>query len=375
MMNLTYLNLSQAGFGGRIPHQITNLSNLLYLDIGGNHFMGSIPQEIGNLSNLIYLDLRGSYQSDVDGFYVGNLQWLGGTIASWVGQHLPNVKILVLKSNKFSGQVPFQICYMRLLQVLDLAQNKLTGQIPKCINHLSAISIVNSSSESYILCNGANNTRHLVLEELLSLKGRVDYRAILGLITSIDLSSNKLSGEIPMEITRLKGLHFLNVSNNCLSGQIPKTFGNLESLESVDFSRNHLVGEIPQSITKLSFLSFLNLSRNDLEGRIPTGTELQSFEASSFAGNNLCGPPLTNNCTSSDPDQDDKNGDHGEGIDWFFVSMTLGFVVGFWVVVGPLLYKRLWRYVYFQFLDGICKTDKAPICIEEGRKLGVAVST
>ncbi|XP_028803497.1 receptor-like protein EIX2 [Neltuma alba] len=299
-----------------------SLSWLAVLHLRNNSFFGTFPTLLKNCSKLISLDL-------------GNNQF-SGTIASWVGQHLPNLKILVLKSNKFSGQVPFQICYMRLLQVLDLAQNKLTGQIPKCISHLSAISIVNSSSESYIRCNGANNKRHLVLEELLSLKGRVDYyRAILGLITSIDLSSKKLSGEIPMEITRLKGLHFLNVSNNCLSGQIPKAFGNLESLESVDFSRNHLVGEIPQSITKLSFLSFLNLSRNDLEGRIPTGTQLQSFEASSFAGNNLCGPPLTNNCTSSDPDQDDKNGDHGEGIDWFFVSMTLGFVVGFWVVVGP----------------------------------------
>ncbi|KAI9072751.1 hypothetical protein K1719_045285 [Acacia pycnantha] len=128
----------------------------------------------------------------------------------------------------------------------------------------------------------------------------------------------------------------------------------MESLESLDFSRNRLSGEIPPGMSKLSFLSLLNLSYNDLMGKIPTGTQIQSFEASSFVGNDLCGPPLNSNCSSnSSYNKFDKDTevDHVKGIDWFFVSMTLGFIVGFWAMVGPVLFSASWRYAYFQFID------------------------
>ncbi|KAI9072748.1 hypothetical protein K1719_045282 [Acacia pycnantha] len=52
MTSLTYLNLSDAVFGGSIPLQFWNLSNLIYLDLGGNYFEGSIPHQIGKISNL-----------------------------------------------------------------------------------------------------------------------------------------------------------------------------------------------------------------------------------------------------------------------------------------------------------------------------------
>ena len=98
------------------------------------------------------------------------------------------------------------------------------------------------------------------------------------------------------------------------------------------------------------------MSNNKLIGRIPSSTQLQSLDASSFIGNELCGPPLTDNCTTNDakPNTENKGSkDTGGGheMDWFYVSMALGFVVGFWVVWGPLLMNRQWRMVYFQFLD------------------------
>ena len=35
----------------------------------------------------------------------------------------------------------------------------------------------------------------------------------------------------------------------------------------------------------------------------------------------------------------------------FFVSLALGFVVGFWGVCGSLMFIRSWRYMYFKFLN------------------------
>ena len=48
---------------------------------------------------------------------------------------------------------------------------------------------------------------------------------------------------------------------------------------------------------ELSFLNHLDLLYNHLSGKIPSSTQLQSFEASDFAGNPaLCGLPLSQKC-------------------------------------------------------------------------------
>ena len=43
-----------------------------------------------------------------------------------------------------------------------------------------------------------------------------------------------------------------------------------------------------------------DLSYNHLKEKIPTRTQLQTFDASRFIGNNLCGPQLPINCSSND---------------------------------------------------------------------------
>ena len=137
----------------------------------------------------------------------------------------------------------------------------------------------------------------LLESAILVTKGREDrYDTILGLVTSLDLSNNILSGEIPIQLTSLQGLWSLNLSGNHLRGSIPNQISNMTSLETLDLSRNKLLGNIPPNISSLTFLSYLNLSYNNLSGEIPLGTQLQTSDNSSFIGNQLCGPPLTKNC-------------------------------------------------------------------------------
>ncbi|XP_031280253.1 receptor-like protein 19 [Pistacia vera] len=176
---------------------------------------------------------------------------------------------------------------------------------------------------------------------------------ILILFTSIDLSNNNFEGPMPEEIGLLKSLHLLNLSHNALTSPIPSSIGNLLQLESLDLSANQLNGVIPIQLASLSFISVLNLSNNHFAGRIPSGTQLQTFSASSFAGNEgLYGPPLTNNYTTNSsmllpPPPASPNSE----IDWLFITREIGFAVGFGAVVAPLMFSKKVNKWYDDFIS------------------------
>ena len=171
----------------------------------------------------------------------------------------------------------------------------------------------------------------------------------------IDLSRNNLSGVVPSELFTLTSLQSLNLSQNHLVGSMPEEIGDMKFLESLYLSKNQLSGTIPDSLSVLYFLNHLNLSFNNFTGKIPTGTQLQSFDALCYIGNpELCGPPLTKNCTQDEkPDRKElyreENGSK-EFLFGFYISMGVGFAVGLWVVCGTIFFNKRCRYAYFKFV-------------------------
>ncbi|KAH7853559.1 hypothetical protein Vadar_003993 [Vaccinium darrowii] len=361
---LKILHLGENKLSGEIPDCWENWPNLEVIKLENNHFSGNIPSSLGFLSTLESLHLRNNSLSGEVPSTLENctqlvtidlgLNLIVGSFPTWLGRSLSNLKFLSLRSNYLHGQIPSELCHLSSLQILDLANNGFSGPIPHCLKNLTAMVVTQNSSDriSY-----AHYYGEFLENAFVVTKGREDqYDAILALATSMDLSDNNISGEIPAEITSLLGLRSLNLSGNHLTGAIPKEIGNMGSLESLDLSRNQLSGKIPQSMSVLTFLSYLNVSCNNLSGRIPSSTQLQSFNSSSFTGNKLCGPPFTQNCSTdgASPEGHDEEGTKSE-VEWFYVTAALGFVVGFWVVFGPLLYKRSWRDTYFDFLDEMWK--------------------
>ncbi|XP_050252037.1 receptor-like protein EIX2 isoform X1 [Quercus robur] len=366
--NIGHLNLEKNLLSGIIPNCLMNWKNLVVLNLGNNNFSGSIPAAIGSLTNLNSLHL---YKNTFSGILPSSLKnceelviidvaenRFAGNIPSWIGHRCTSLMVLSLRSNYFHGHIPKELCALTSLQILDLSHNKLFGSIPKCVKNFRAMATNNISNEH--LNSYRASTRYgetLPLESaLLVIKGSIrEYNTILQLVKSIDFSKNNLSGEIPKEVTSLQELQSLNLSCNLLNGSIPMDIGTMVLLESVDFSMNHLLGKIPSSMSSLTFLSHLNLSNNNLSGKIPLSTQLQSLAASSFIGNNLCGPPLMDNCTVNGVKPNNENttskDTNGLEVDWFYVSMALGFVVGFWGVCSSLLLNKPWRIMYFQFLD------------------------
>ncbi|KAK3037614.1 hypothetical protein RJ639_030391 [Escallonia herrerae] len=365
---LEILNLGDNLLSGDIPDCWMNWPLLRVVTLGNNNFKGNIPSSMGYLSYLQSLHLRNNSLNGEVPVTLQNCTELViidlsenefcGSTTSWMGKGLLKLISLDLRSNKFSGQIPSDICHLHSLQILDLANNILSGEIPRCMGNFTAMATEISNGGQ--ISNGGELTysRHrggFLEDAYVVTKGsELQYDATLLLVTSMDLSSNNLSGEIPKELTGLVGLRSLNLSGNCLTGMIPKKIDDMELLESLDLSRNQLLGEIPSSISSLTFLSHLNLSFNNLSGRIPSSTQLQSFDASCFIGNKLCGPPVSKNCTVDGIMPDNRN-EEGKGdrpeVDWFYLCMALGFAAGFWVVCGPVMFIQSWRHVYFHFLE------------------------
>ncbi|XP_075667682.1 receptor-like protein EIX2 [Castanea sativa] len=342
--SLIHLNLGSNNLVGGIPYSIGALVNLQSLRLQNNSICGDIPSSLKKCSNMRLIDMGNNHLS---------------IIPLWIGE-LTNLTILRLRSSEFKGYIPQQICQLSSLRVLDLANNSLSGSIPNCLKNISAMAFPNSYDISFFsmsfqcLCD----YKYYVENVQLVPKGKeMEYKENLKLVRLIDLSSNKLSGSIPVEISDLSELRFLNLSRNHLIGKIPEKIGSMKELESVDLSRNHLSGEIPPSMSNLTFLSLLDLSYNNLSGRIPSSTQLQSFDALRYIGNpQLCGDPLPKSCTIEEQSlnkspigsvEDDSENSS------FYIGMGVGFATGFWAICGALFFNRTWRHAYFRFADEI----------------------
>ncbi|XP_030969922.1 receptor-like protein EIX2 [Quercus lobata] len=314
------------------------LGNVSILVLSNNNLSGEIPSSLQNCS-IVSMDFGGNR--------------LSRNLLSWIES---DIFMLRLRSNLLSGIIPRKWCNLYKLCILDFAQNNLSGGILDCFNNFTAM--VDHGAFGYKPIENYTEKAYIVT------KGReYEYDRTLQLVTCIDLSGNSLTREIPIQITSLTRLGTLKyLSMNHLARSIPKNIGNMRWLETLDLSNNRLFGPILGSMSSLTSLVHLNLSFNKLIGRIPYGNQLQTLnDATIYKGNpSLCGFPLSTKCPGDETfdglsitSVDDKQGGDDYERIWFYASIGLGFVVGFWSVCGTLLLKKSWRHCYFRFCDDI----------------------
>ena len=87
----------------------------------------------------------------------------------------------------------------------------------------------------------------LDLSYLSELSGPIpsDISALVPLATSIDLSGNKFSGDIPAALGNCSYLISLKLDNNTFSGQIPQELVQLNRISYISFANNKLTGQVP----------------------------------------------------------------------------------------------------------------------------------
>ncbi|MCH94375.1 receptor-like protein kinase, partial [Trifolium medium] len=79
-------------------------------------------------------------------------------------------------------------------------------------------------------------------------------------ITSLNLSSSGLIGQIESSISKLTMLQYLDLSNNSLNGPLPDFLIQLHSLKVLNVGKNKLTGLVPSGLLERSKTKSLSLS-------------------------------------------------------------------------------------------------------------------
>ncbi|KAI3459773.1 hypothetical protein Pfo_016436 [Paulownia fortunei] len=327
LRSISELDLSDNVFSGPLPLEISQMLNLKMLVLANNQFTGNIPHEYGNLSRLQALDL--------------SFNKLSGSIPLSFGK-LSSILWLMLANNSLTGGIPAELGNCSSLLWSNFANNQLSGGIPpeffnigsNAMAQLILLNQIDQAAYGFGQCRTLMRWIPTMDSPLASFTfseaGRCEIKwdlllkaqPLFSVCTSsssqvkpasgyIQLRGNKLSGELPPEISKMQNLGMLyldenglygelppeigllqllalNISKNMFSGEIPKEIGMLKCLQSLDLSYNNFSGDLPKSMSNLVELSKFNISYNAyISGRIPSTGQLATFARSSFLGNPL----------------------------------------------------------------------------------------
>ncbi|XP_044954815.1 MDIS1-interacting receptor like kinase 2-like [Hordeum vulgare subsp. vulgare] len=279
LVNLQELALMQNNLIGSIPYTFGSLIKLTSLELGGNQLSGRIPRELGYLVNLKELVLSRNK--------------LMGSIPN-IFENLTKLTILCLHDNKFSGHVPPEIGTLMDLEELNLQTNNLSGPLPPelCVGgRLKNLSTFDNNLSGHLPSN-LIHCRSLVRVRLErnQIEGDISELGAHPNLVYIDMSSNKLFGQLSYHWGGCRELTKLAISNNNIMGRIPTSIGKLSQLKVLDLSSNKLEGKIPCEVGNLNNLFQLNLQDNLLQGSIPQEIgALSSLELLDLSSNNLSG--------------------------------------------------------------------------------------
>ncbi|KAJ4916073.1 receptor like protein 38 [Raphanus sativus] len=217
--SMEYLSLKENKFKDTFPSWLSSLgllrvlflrSNALYgpisshlgfpslrvIDISNNSFNGTLPQDyFVNWREMSTVWVEGL------GFMPDHTMGDDNMYTTYIG------KVYIYKDSMdmvYKGVVTEFPQIFLGYKAIDFSGNKFTGQIPKSIGFLKDLRHVNFSRNAFtgsIPSSLANITN----------------------LEALDLSHNKLSGTIPRDLARLSFLSYVDFSHNFLQGPVPRS--------------------------------------------------------------------------------------------------------------------------------------------------------
>ncbi|KAI3842953.1 hypothetical protein MKX03_013440 [Papaver bracteatum] len=244
--------LIRQSLSGILPSELVQLPYLQGINLNHNYLSGSIPKAWGSMK-LVNISL------------VGNR--LTGPIRKEIG-NITTLKELVLDFNQFYGELPQKLGDIGISRML-LSSNNFTGELPHTFSKLTSLEDFRISDNQFtgkipsFIRNWTNLTRLEI--HASGLEGPIppDISALENLITlRISDLNGKDGGSFP-PLNNLKSLKTLTLRSCNINGTLPAYLASMESLRSLDLSFNKLSGEIPKT-------PFINPS-NYLTGNLLTG--------------------------------------------------------------------------------------------------------
>nr|KJB61579.1 hypothetical protein B456_009G367800 [Gossypium raimondii] len=270
LKHLKTLNLDSCVFMGPIPSTLGNLTKITFLDISGNIFQRKIPDVFGNLNDLSFMDFSSNNFSDVFPPSAFNLT---------------SLTFMDFSSNFLQGTLPNNISGLSYPRELDLSANLLSGRVPGWLFSLPSLDsffeLINLTSLDLSSNNLSGNIKSCMLVKLRNLRSLdLSFNNLL----SLTRCSNDVNSTLPMIIdfhfsfcnmkrfpsflNASKQLKVLDLSNNQIHGSITKWKAKgWEGLDILNLSMNFLttIEQIPGK-----HLSILDLRSNSLQGLLPT---------------------------------------------------------------------------------------------------------
>ncbi|KAG7960898.1 hypothetical protein I3843_10G150500 [Carya illinoinensis] len=266
LTNLRHLNLSNAGFAGQVPSEISHLRRLVILDLSALYFLGDPTIKLGNpnlemlvenFTELIELHLDGVSISEQ-----GN-EWCGALSSS-----LTNLRVLSLSNCNLLGPLNPSLLKLQSLSSIRLDNNDLSAVVPEFFANFTNLTSLRLSS------SGLFDTFPEKIFQVPTLE-------------VLDLSNNaRLGGSLP-DFPQDGNLRTLVLSHTNFSGKLPHSIGNLAVLSRMDFSSCNFSGSIPTTMANLTRLLYLDMSSNNFSGPIPSFSKAKNLTQINLSHNDL----------------------------------------------------------------------------------------
>ncbi|KAG2648608.1 hypothetical protein PVAP13_1NG058300 [Panicum virgatum] len=264
LSNLAVLDLGGNNFSGDIPDSICRLKRLKELRLDRNNMTGELPSTMGSCIELTTINLKNNY-------FTGDLHKVNFSILS-------NLRTLDVSWNSLSGTIPDSVYLCRNLTRLGLSFNNLHGQISLRIGELKSLASLSLAENSF---SNITNALHI-----LQSSRNLNPLLIGGNFRSEEIPDDQIIdeacpfGPIPVWISTLNFLFYLDLSNNTLTGEIPAALMDMPMLQSdEEIASSSLIardlelpvynGPTPRYWTFSAFAAFMDLGKNYFTGEIP----------------------------------------------------------------------------------------------------------